>query len=256
MNFIKQFSLTSPFLLGFTLLLLCISACKTPSTGSQTDPEENSASLITTQWDTIKFEPDPFSSLVDLETSYGVLKIELFFGTGEHRENFLKLANKGFYNDLLFHRIIKNFMAQGGDPKSKNAKPSARLGGGGPGYEIDEEINTEFFHVRGALAAARSPDEVNPEKKSSGSQFYIVHGNRVNDEQLDRIERKYNIAYSPLQRKLYKNLGGAPQLDMEYTVFGRVYDGFHIIDSIANVGTNSYDRPLEDLKMTIKVVKE
>ncbi|MCH2046702.1 MAG: peptidylprolyl isomerase [Saprospiraceae bacterium] len=256
MNFIPQLSIKNSLFLGLTLLFIGFSSCKTSSVTDQKNVENNKTDLLTTRWDTVKFEPDPFSSLVNLETSYGVLKIELFFGTGEHRENFLKLANKGFYDNLLFHRVIKNFMAQGGDPKSKNAKPSTRLGGGGPGYEVEEEINTEFFHVRGALAAARQPDEVNPEKKSSGSQFYIVHGNRVSEDQLDQIERKYNIAYSPLQRKLYQELGGAPQLDMEYTVFGRVYEGFHIIDSIANVGTNSYDRPLDDLKMVIKIVKE
>ena len=243
------------FVLGTTAgLVLLVSSCKTSAITASKQNEPNLS--MDTSWNTLRFEPDSFSSLVNLETKYGTLKIELFFGTGAHRENFLKLAKEGFYDDLLFHRIIKNFMVQGGDPKSRHAKKNMRLGGGGNGYEIDAEINTDFFHVRGALAAARQSDEVNPEKKSSGCQFYIVHGNKVRDEQLDEVERMHNMAYSPKQRVLYQQLGGTPQLDMEYTVFGRVYDGFHLIDSIANMNTDNYDRPLDDLKMTIQIVRE
>lgn len=225
--------------------------------GTKTRNNNKKTEIILSK-DTIptKFEPDPFSSLVEMETQFGVMKIELFFEAGEHRANFIKLAKSKFYDETLFHRVIKNFMLQGGDPSSKNAKPKQRLGANGPGYELDAEINNRYYHLKGALAAARSPDEVNPDKKSSGSQFYIVHGSSVNDEQLDKYERELGIAYSPEQRKLYKLIGGAPQLDMNYTVFGRVYEGFNVIDSIALQMTDGNDRPEKDVKIKMKVVKE
>lgn len=233
------------------VFVLFFFACKTPknlSSSSNDSIKQDTTPII--------FEPDPFSSLVSLETQFGLMKLELFFETGEHRENFIKLAKQGYYNGLLFHRVINNFMVQGGDSNSKNAKPNRRLGEGGPGYEIDAEINTHYFHVKGALAAARSPDQVNPERKSSGSQFYIVDGGPVSDEQLDKNEREHNIVYTPQQRALYKKLGGAPQLDMNYTVFGRVYEGYHLIDSIANQATGRYDRPEENIIMKVKVLRE
>lgn len=184
------------------------------------------------------------------------MRAELFFHTPTHRENFLKLVGEGFYKGILFHRVIKGFMAQTGDPSSKNARKGAVLGMGGTGYELDAEINTQYFHVRGAIAAARTSDEANPEKKSSGSQFYIVDGRRVNNAQLEQTERKYNFSYTPQQRLLYQELGGAPQLDMEYTVFGRVYEGLHLIDSIAEAPADKYDRPLTDIKiLRVKQIK-
>ena len=112
--------------------------------------------------------------LVLIKTDFGDMKVELYNETPKHRDNFLKLVNEGFYNGLLFHRVIKEFMIQGGDPTSRNAKPDQQLGGGGPENKIDNEINAKFLHKKGALAAARAGDQVNPEKKSSGSQFYIV----------------------------------------------------------------------------------
>jgi cyclophilin family peptidyl-prolyl cis-trans isomerase len=200
--------------------------------------------------------PDPFSALVELQTTVGTLKIELFFHTPTHRENFLKLAKENAYNHCLFHRLIKGFMAQTGDPSSKSAKAGARLGGGNIGKEQDAEINTQYFHLRGALAAARTSDEVNPEKKSSGSQFYIVDGRAVSPEQLDKNERKYGFSYTPAQRLLYQELGGAPQLDMEYTVFGRVYEGLPTLDSLMQQPTDKADRPTTDIKIIgIKVIK-
>lgn len=206
--------------------------------------------------DTVKFEPDPYSSLVEMETKFGIMKIELFFDAEKHRENFLKLANAAYYDSLLFHRVIKNFMAQGGDPKSRYAKKNQRLGGGSANYQLDNEIGQHFYHVKGALAAARQPDELNPEKKSSGAQFYIVQGATVNLEQLDKNERKYDIIYTEKQRKLYYQLGGSPQLDMEYTVFGRVYEGLELIDSICYKPTDAYARPLEDLRFEVRVIRE
>ena len=133
--------------------------------------------------DTIRLEPDPYSSLVEMDTKYGTMKIELFFDAEKHRENFLKLAKSQYYDSLMFHRVIKNFMAQGGDPASCMAKAGQRLGGGGPAYKQDAEIGEHYFHIKGALAAARQPDEMNPDKQSSGSQFYIVHGSSVSPGQ-------------------------------------------------------------------------
>lgn len=233
------------------IFLLGLSACKLPKLIEEkivTEPNKTPKDSIP-----IHLEPDPFSTLVELETDYGVLKIELFFETPEHRENFVKLTHNKFYDGLLFHRVIKNFMLQGGDPTSKNANANQRLGANGPGYELDAELNNRYFHLKGALAAARQPDDVNPTKKSSGSQFYIVQGSSVTDEQLDKYERELGIVYSPEQRRLYKLLGGAPQLDMNYTVFGRVYEGFDVIDSIAAQMTDKYDRPEKDVKMTVRI---
>lgn len=203
-----------------------------------------------------KFEPDPFSSLLEMETQFGTMKIELFFEAGEHRENFIKLAKNKALDGTLFHRVIKNFMVQGGDPSTKTAKAGQRIGSNSSGKEISAEINSRYFHIKGALAAARQPDEVNPEKKSSGSQFYIVHGNPVSTETLDKNERSLGIVYDTQNRELYRLLGGAPQLDMNYTVFGRVYEGLNVIDSIALQPTDSYDRPEKDVKIMLRVIKE
>ncbi len=184
-----------------------------------------------------------------IKTEYGDMKVKLFNSTPKHRDNFMKLAKEGFYNDLLFHRIIKGFMIQGGDPNSKDAAPDARLGSGGPGYLIDAEIGSP--HLKGTLAAARTGGASNPEKKSSGSQFYIVQGKPQTDAQLDSQEKFKKITYSPEQRKRYKEEGGTPQLDMDYTVFGQVVEGMDIIDKIAAVQTAPGDRPVQDVKMTV-----
>jgi len=240
------------------LLSICFAVFLLTGCNGMITRHNNDNPKIKLSKDTIptKFEPEPFSSLVEMETEFGVMKIELFFEAGEHRANFIKLAKSKFYDETLFHRVIKNFMLQGGDPSSKNAKPKQRLGANGSGYELDAEITNHYYHLKGALAAARSPDEVNPEKKSSGSQFYIVQGSTVSDEQLDKYERELGIAYSPEQRKLYKLMGGAPQLDINYTVFGRVYEGFNVIDSIALQMTDGNDRPEKDIKIKLKVIKE
>lgn len=131
-------------------------------------------------------------TLVEISTDYGKIVVKLYNETPKHRDNFIKLANEGFYDGSLFHRVIKNFMIQGGDPDSKNAKPMERLGNGGPGYTIPAEITPEKFHKKGALAAARLGDDINPEKNSSGSQFYIVHGNIFPEEQLNIMETNLN----------------------------------------------------------------
>ncbi|MEL6866402.1 MAG: peptidylprolyl isomerase, partial [Bacteroidota bacterium] len=155
-----------------------------------------------------------------IETEFGNMKIVLYDETPVHRDNFTKLAREGFYDGTLFHRIIKGFMIQGGDPESKTAEAGQQLGGGGTGYTLDPEIGSP--HIKGTLAAARLGDHVNPAKKSSGCQFFIVQGSPQSDAQLDFFEKQKNIKYNETQRRLYKEKGGYPSLDMEYTVFGEV----------------------------------
>lgn len=188
----------------------------------------------------------------EIETDYGSMKILLYDSTPKHKENFIKLVKEGFYNDLLFHRVINGFMIQGGDPDSKGAPQNVALGQGGPGYMIDEEIGA--LHIKGALAAARTPDAINPERKSSGSQFYIVQGSVQTDQTLDNWERQKGVKYSPEQRQLYKELGGTPQLDNDYTVFGEVVEGLDVIDKIAAAATAPGDRPVQDIKMRIRIL--
>ncbi len=188
-----------------------------------------------------------------IETDLGNMKVELYNETPLHRDNFVKLAREGFYDDLLFHRVIKGFMIQGGDPDSRDAQPGAPLGMGGPNFTIPAEIGQP--HFKGTLAGARKPDTVNPKKESNGSQFYIVHGNQITDDFLDIMQTQKNITYNIQQREIYKTDGGYPPLDMEYTVFGRVVEGLEIIDKIAEVQTNPSDRPLTDVKMKVKILE-
>lgn len=189
-----------------------------------------------------------------IETEYGNMKVMLYNTTPKHRDNFVKLAKEGYYDDLLFHRIVSNFMIQGGDPDSRNAAPGAMLGMGGPGYQIDAEIGSP--HLKGALAAARMGDQVNPTKASSGSQFYIVQGQPVDDNVLSGLEQQKGIRYSPEQRQLYREIGGAPFLDGDYTVFGEVVEGLDVLDKIAAVPTAPSERPLQDVKMKVKLVRK
>jgi len=183
-----------------------------------------------------------------IETDFGNMKVVLYNSTPLHRDNFIKLAEDEFYNDLLFHRVIKGFMIQGGDPNSKNAAPGQRLGSGGPGYTIPAEINA--LHIKGALSAARTQ---NPEKASSGSQFYIVQGKPVQAFELDRYTQRHGHPYTEAQKKLYMELGGTPMLDYDYTVFGEVVEGMDVIDKIANQETQA-ERPVEDIRMKITVL--
>ena len=186
-----------------------------------------------------------------LETNYGDIVIRLSDSTPLHRDNFLKLVKTGYYDSILFHRVIKNFMIQGGDPNSKHAKPGEPLGNGGPGYTIPAEFRTGLFHKKGVIAAAR---DNNPEKASSGSQFYIVQGKIFTDAGLDSVEtyRLNGRKIPPGQREVYKTLGGTPHLDQSYTVFGEVVKGLDVVDKIAAVPTSKgqdRDRPLEDVKI-------
>ncbi len=197
----------------------------------------------------------PKTCLVEISTDYGKMLIQLYDETPLHRDNFLKLAEEGFYDDLIFHRVIDGFMIQGGDPGSREALPGAMLGSGGPGYQVDAEFDESLIHVKGALAAARTGGPSNPEKRSSGSQFYVVQGGSVSESTLDMVEAQGGMSYSPEQRKMYAENGGTPQLDMEYTVFGRVIEGMDVIDKIAATRTDGRNRPDDDVRMKIYVVK-
>lgn len=200
---------------------------------------------------------------VRISTRFGDMVVELFDETPRHRDNFLKLADEGFYDGLLFHRVMKNFMVQGGDPDSRDAAPNVRLGRGGPGYTTPAEFRDTLVHIRGMLSAARQPDQVNPRKESSGSQFYIVHGQPVPAETLMQFEQRRNrgkdsteyIPYTDYQIEMYTRIGGTPHLDGDYTVFGRVLEGMDIIDSIAAVQVDRANRPIEDVKMEIEVLE-
>lgn len=194
--------------------------------------------------------------VVLLETNYGNIKIQLNSKTPKHRDNFIKLAKESYFDGTLFHRVIRDFMIQGGDPNSKNAAPGVMLGMGGPSYTVDAEFVPEYVHTKGALAAARQGDNVNPKRASSGSQFYIVHGKALTDQELDFFEQRLNTKYTTEQRNAYKTLGGTPFLDTQYTVFGRVIEGFDVIDKIAATKCAAGDRPVEDIKMKITILTE
>ena len=177
-----------------------------------------------------------------IETNMGDIKVLLYNETPGHKDNFVKLANEEFYNGTLFHRVIPNFMIQGGDPQSIGAAPGTMLGGGGPGYMIDNEIGAP--HLRGTLAAARNN---NPAKQSSGSQFYIVTGQPQSAASLDQTERMKGIKYNETQREAYMTEGGRPDLDQEYTVFGEVVSGMEVVDQISATATAAQNRPTEDV---------
>lgn len=235
-----------------------------------------------------------------VKTTAGDFTVLLYGDTPKHQENFIKLVNEKYYDGTLFHRVIKDFMVQGGDPDSKTASKGQMLGSGGPGYQIDAEIlYPKHFHKRYALAAARQGDQVNPEKKSSGSQFYVVTGQTLKENQLGQLEKQMqqqkvqeefnklamaqrdrimemrrnrdqaglmqlqetliqqaqkaaegdSVKLTPEMKSAYTTIGGAPHLDNAYTVFGEVIKGQDVIDRIEGVGTDSHDRPLEDVRI-------
>lgn len=251
-------------LLIFTLLAATISACGV---------SKKSAKTLT------------------INTDMGTIKVRLYDETPNHTNNILKLAQENFYDGIIFHRVIKEFMIQGGDPNTKNAEPNKTYGEGDAGYLIDAEFRDTIIHKRGALAMAREGDRTNPEKKSSSSQFYIVVGKVFTNEELDRMEHRTNqrqrektiqtianqlfeagimdndiiaskidsalavlpkFQYTEKQRRIYTTIGGTPHLDGSYTVFGEVIEGMDVVEKISNVSTNQNDRPLVDIKMNIK----
>lgn len=189
---------------------------------------------------------------VKITTDSGVMVIRLYDKTPQHRDNFIKLTNEHFFDSLLFHRVISQFMIQGGDPQSKYAQPGQMLGSGDVGYTIPAEFDTSLIHKKGALAAARTE---NPAKASSGCQFYIVQGKTWSDADLNNIDMQRGVKYSTAQRNIYKTIGGTPFLDMGYTVFGEVESGLNVIDKIASVPKAPGDRPLADVRMKIEVIK-
>lgn len=192
--------------------------------------------------------------LLTLSTKYGDIKLILHDQTPLHKANFLKLVEQKFYDSLLFHRVMENFMIQGGDPDSKTAKSGDQLGNGGSDMEkIPAEFVPELFHKKGALAAARSN---NPEKKSSACQFYIVQGKIWNDEDLNKQLARPGVRQpTEEQKQVYKTLGGSPHLDGGYTVFGQAIAGLAVVDSIAKQPRNEANRPNRDVKMTITAKK-
>jgi len=198
----------------------------------------------------------PKSKYVKISTSKGEVIIRLYNETPLHRDNFIKLAKNGYYNGTLFHRVIKAFMIQGGDPDSRNAKPDSALGNGGPKYTIPAEFNDSLFHKKGVLAAAREGDAQNPTKASSGSQFYIVQGKIWTDSTLNDVETKrMKFKIPEWQRQVYKTIGGTPHLDRNYTVYGEVVRGLPMVDAVADEPTNKANRPNNDVKMEISILK-
>jgi cyclophilin family peptidyl-prolyl cis-trans isomerase len=197
----------------------------------------------------------PAACLVEIETDYGSMTIQLSNATPQHRDNFIKLAEEGYYDGTLFHRVIEGFMLQGGDPDSKKAKPDQALGMGGPTYTVPAEFVDSLVHVKGAICAARQGDNVNPQKRSSGSQFYIVQGKAQTEQELSMIEARKGFRYTKEQRDAYMQQGGTPFLDRDYTVFGRVIKGFEVIEKIAAAETDPRDRPKTDIKMKVRVIK-
>ncbi|MCC6723596.1 MAG: peptidylprolyl isomerase [Saprospiraceae bacterium] len=228
--------------------MLLLFACS----GGQTDNATGE-----TKSETAAVQTADGSATLLIETTMGNIKVKLFDSTPEHKKNFLKLAKEGYLDNTLFHRVMPGFMIQGGDPDSKTAMPGQPLGQGGPGYTLPAEIGAK--HFRGALSAARLPDQVNPEKRSSGSQFYIVQNGPIPAAQLDQIlqmRQGSGVNYSPEERDFYLKNGGYPPLDGDYTVFGQVTEGMEVVDKIANAPRDPRDRPLENISMKVKILSE
>ena len=181
-----------------------------------------------------------------IHTDYGDITGMLYNDTPGHRDNFIKLINDGWFNGSTFHRVIKDFMIQGGGKEDGTVDV---------GYTIPAEFVSEHFHKKGALAAARQGDGANPQKRSSGSQFYIVQGKTYNDQELANLEVRKNCQWTAEQKKVYKTLGGVAFLDYDYTVFGEVIDGLDVIDKIAAVQTAYGDKPVKDVAMTIEIIE-
>lgn len=277
--------------------LIALTACQPKN--SNTDKVDSTKKALTESYSPLAPDTQSMSKFtrVEMITDLGKIELALFDATPNHRDNFLKLVRSRYYEGTLFHRIIKEFMVQGGDPDSKGAKPGMMLGQGGPGYNINAEIIDTLYHFKGALAAARQGDEVNPERKSSGSQFYIVTGKAVNAAEMKETIRQKslmkfmqdpeNISYQmryqvaaqrqdaaamqelqnelekkigPMVDKAYERIpsrvkqiyatwGGSPFLDGDYTVFGFVISGYHVLQALQNTETGNADRPLNDIRI-------
>ena len=186
------------------------------------------------------------STMFVIHTDFGDMKGILYDKTPGHRDNFIKLIKEGWFNGSTFHRVINAFMIQGGGKNDGTVDVR---------YTIPAEFYPDYFHKKGALAAARQGDQVNPEKRSSGSQFYIVQGKKFTDAELNQLEQRMGVEYTPEQREAYKTIGGTPHLDFAYTVFGEITEGLDVIDKIAAVKTGMRDKPIEDVTMTIELIK-
>lgn len=185
---------------------------------------------------------------VKIVTNKGTIVVLLSDKTHKHRDNFIKLVKQKFYDSVIFHRVIKDFMIQAGDPDTRKPEPGKRYGDGGLKYTIPAEFDTSLFHKRGVLAAARNN---NPEKASSSCQFYIVQGKKYTDSSVNEVEiKRLGGRKIPLNhREVYKTIGGSPHLDQNYTIFGEVIKGMDVVDKIANGDRDQYDRPKEDVRI-------
>jgi len=198
-----------------------------------------------------------------VETTMGNVEFKLFNETPLHRDNFIRLAEEHYFDSLLFHRVIDNFVIQGGDPNSKHAVPGQMLGDGEPDYRVPAEFRLDkgLFHHKGVVNAAREGDETNPDRESCASQFCFMMGSPMTDEQLDRAQARLDaqtggqVKLTPEMREVYKKVGGSPHLDGQYTVFGEVIKGMEVLEAIQKVETDEYDRPLKDVRM-LKVYRK
>ncbi|MCH3924169.1 MAG: peptidylprolyl isomerase [Bacteroidales bacterium] len=235
---------TKKILILFLFLGILVASCSKKTTDGTSNNNENQNKVKQKQ------------TMVIISTNYGDMKAILYNETPQHRDNFIKLVKEGYFDSTLFHRVIDGFMIQGGDPDSKHAKKGQMLGNGGPSYTIPAEFNQDLIHKKGALAAARTGDEVNPQRASSGSQFYIAQGKVYTNEELTNLEQRMGTSFNSIQRQAYTTVGGVPFLDYQYTVFGQVVEGLDVIDKIASVKKDRNDRPVEDIRMTIKIVEK
>ena len=197
-----------------------------------------------------------------IETTMGNIRIALYDDTPLHHDNFLKLVEEHYYDSLLFHRVIHGFMIQTGSPDSRHAEPGEAVGHKDKDYTIEAEIHLpQHFHKRGAVAAAREGDRTNPERRSSGGQFYIVWGTTYSTLTLDRLNHKLDslshgtMSFTEEMMDYYRKVGGSPHLDGQYTVFGEVVEGLDVVDKIQQVFTDDYHRPVDDVRI-IRVTVE
>jgi peptidyl-prolyl cis-trans isomerase B (cyclophilin B) len=198
---------------------------------------------------------------IKIETTLGDIVVRLYDATPIHRDNFVKLVKEGYYDGTLFHRVIKNFMIQGGDPNSKSAPADKPLGGGSTDYTLEPEFRAGLYHKRGALAAAREGDKTNPERRSSGSQFYIVWGRTFSPRQIEyltdkmKAERPESGGWTEEQQNIYATVGGSPHLDGQYTVFGEVEEGLGVVEKIQSTPTGPGDRPIENIEVKMMLIE-
>lgn len=243
LQFVKKCNMRKYVILCFALTIAAFTACNSPKK-VKTDSGSQSADKTITENNT-----NEDMTKVLLKTTMGDITIALYNDTPGHKANFEKLVEQKFYDGLLFHRIIKGFMIQGGDPDSKAAKAGQRLGSGDVGYTIPAEFRPNHYHKRGAVAAARMGDNVNPQKASSGCQFYIVDGTVCDDNYMNMISQRTGKTFTPEQIAAYTTEGGAPFLDGDYTVFGEVVEGMDVVDRIAGQQKDGADRPLQDISI-------